>query len=147
MSPDCDPCPDVGNYNEVMRGNDHLKFTLPVVYFHPPQVGNVFKALDLTLLRYEGREFERPTINDDGSIAYQRQDGAIPDEIDGFQRDPENAFRFVPMWESCKLRALGTRAKENGCIDIAAACNNPEAKQFGRPVKCVECQVCPVRKQ
>lgn len=150
MSPDCKPCPDEGNYQEVLSQHGHLKFTLPVMYFHPPTTGNPFKALELTILRYDGeREFLRPTIGDDGSIEYPRREGvvAVPDEIEGYERDPNNAYRFVPVWEPCKLRGLGTRTKENGCIDIAAACNNPEAKQFGRPVPCADCKVCPVRKQ
>lgn len=150
MAKECGPCPDEENYVEVSSGDKSFQVSLPQVYFHPPVKGHPLQALQITVPpSTQRKDFQRPVFGDDGSIEYPRlsSDTTPPDDIDGYVRDPENPWRFTPIWDHCKLRGQGTRMKLSGCIDIAMACNNPESEHFAKPVKCADCKACPVRKE
>lgn len=131
----------------VQHTFDLAKLGLPQVYYL--SVNGIADLKD-TLPIYDGvqRQFQRPVFGPDGSLEYPRlaADSTPPDDIDGYTRDPNNAWRFTPNWPPCLLRGQGTMLKENGCINVAMACNNPESKHFGKKVSYENCRDCQVRR-
>lgn len=93
------------------------------------------------------RQFRRPVVDNDGSIEYPKLSGDTvpPDNIEGYERDPENPWRFTPVWPECVLRAQGVKLKPNGCIDVAMVCQHPQAEQFSQPIGVDACLSCPIR--
>jgi hypothetical protein len=95
----------------------------------------------------EGRD--RPMhFEPDGAIVYTKtaDRDEPPKDINGYKRDPNNAWRFIPLWLPCLLRhQTGVRFAACGCIDIIMRCNNPDAQQFGDKVKYTDCKQCQKR--
>jgi hypothetical protein len=94
--------------------------------------------------------FRRPIFNADGSIEYPKADDdwEPPANINGYIRDPQNEWRFLPLWPICTLRVQSAFLKANcGCIDLTMRCNNPQAPSFGMPVMSTVCTDCKVRSQ
>lgn len=95
----------------------------------------------------EGRD--RPAnIDPDGVITYTQEtdDWEPPRQIEGYQRDPENKWRFTPLWPKCIYHAGGgVRYANCGCIGIVMRCNNPAAPQFADRVDCAICTACKLR--
>jgi hypothetical protein len=92
----------------------------------------------------------RWTIESNGTIVYEREEGfdEDPRDINGYQRDPNNPYRFIPLWPKCFMRhSVGIQYPLCGCLDIIMRCNNPDAKKFQDRVKLEDCQSCPVRKE
>jgi hypothetical protein len=135
----CNGCPEQEHFVGVSK--TPITVALPQAYFN----SNVNLASTLPRDSIE-RQFQRPVFAKDGSFEYPRTGDVPPDEVDGYQRDPENGWRFVPVWPACRLRLMGTRMKPNGCIEIVAMCNNPALPIFGKPVICQTCTDCEARK-
>lgn len=96
-------------------------------------------------LHKEGRD-RKLIFELDGSIRYEHE-GEPPRDINGYKRDPNDPFHFVPLWPECSLRhGVGVRYANCGCIDIIMRCNNPDTPQFGNRVNHEQCQVCQWRK-
>lgn len=100
--------------------------------------------IDKTLPPFvEGRD--RPLhIEPDGTIVYDKREGdwEPPRDIDGYQRDPNDPFRFTPLWKPCALRLqVGVRLANCGCIQVRMRCNNPAA-ELGKNVKYTDCEAC-----
>jgi len=96
------------------------------------------------------RTFRRPVFEPDGSIVYPHddKDWEPPQNINGYVRDPDNQWRFLPLWLPCALRMQTAFLKANcGCIDIIMRCNNPQAPTFGQRVPSTICATCPVRSE
>ncbi len=95
------------------------------------------------------RTFKRPIFGSDGSIEYPKgeDDWEPPRDINGYLRDPDNKWRFVPLWPSCSLRVQMAVLKANcGCIDVIMRCNNPQCAVFAQRIPYTTCINCPVRK-
>jgi len=104
--------------------------------------------LEATLPPYkEGRD-RKLTFEPNGCICYEHSnDETPPRDINGYKRDPNNPFRFIPLWPECLLRhGMGVRYTNCGCIDVIMRCNNPDAIQFGDRVGHEQCCVCQWRK-
>ena len=86
---------------------------------------------------------DRPVIFEpSGAIVYENN-GDPPLEINGYQRDLENPFRFTSLWPECSLRhGVGVRYVKCGCINVIMRCNNPASPNFADRVKHTECQQC-----
>jgi len=141
-----DCCPDSDNYVEVEVEANSTKFKLNFpMAFHLSGAN----PLDSAVPAYTGRQFQRPVFGEDGVIEYPRlvADTVPPDEIDGYQRDPGNAWRFLPLWPPCIVRGVGATVKENGCIQVVLVCGNPDAPPFLKTVTCAQCLKCEVRGQ
>jgi len=95
----------------------------------------------------EGRD-RQLVFEPDGSIRYEHNgDEEPPRDINGYKRDPNDPFRFIPLWPSCQLRhQVAVRFANCGCIDVIMRCNNPALPQFADRVKHTTCQECPQRK-
>ena len=65
-------------------------------------------AIELTLPAPDDKEriFARPIFEPDGAITYPKreEDWEPPQNINGYVRDPNNAWRFLPLWLPCALR-------------------------------------------
>jgi len=87
-------------------------------------------------------------FEEDGTIVYEQGDGdEPPNDIDGYQRDPNDPFRFIPLWLPCQLRIQNAvRYADCGCINVIMRCNNPAIPLFGELVTHTQCQHCPERK-
>ena len=59
-------------------------------------------AIELTLPAPDGKDriFTRPIFEPDGAITYPKreEDWEPPKDINGYVRDPNNAWRFLPLW-------------------------------------------------
>jgi hypothetical protein len=92
--------------------------------------------------------FRRPMFEPDGAIVYPKgpDDWELPANINGYVRDPENEWRFLPLWLPCALRVQTAFLKTNcGCIDLIMRCNNPQSPAFGQRLPYTTCETCPVR--
>ena len=115
--------------------------------YTPDQPRPDLKAIELTLPSpdQEQRTFPRPIFEPDGAISYPvgDNDWEPPRDISGYIRDPNNPWRFLPLWLPCGLRLPKAFLKAAcGCIDINMQCNHPEAATFGQPVPYTACKTC-----
>lgn len=84
-------------------------------------------------------------IEEDGVIVYEKEEGQWepPKDINGYRRDPENLWRFIPLWPPCTLRyQIGIRWPKCGCINVIMRCNHPQHPQYPKRVGHEDCQAC-----
>lgn len=96
----------------------------------------------------EERTFQRPVFGPDGTIRYPKRDGdwEPPQEPNGYRRDPNNPWHFLPLWPVCGLRlAQGFIKVACGCLGINMRCNQPKASTFGQQIAHTDCEKCPHR--
>lgn len=108
-------------------------------------------AIQLTLPAPDEKErtFARPIFEPDGAITYPKREGdwELPQNINGYMRDPNNPWRFLPLWLPCTLRYQLAFLKANcGCIDIIMRCNNPQAPAYSHRLDDTACKECPHRR-
>lgn len=110
---------------------------------HPETFRPDLQAIRTKLPRHErGRRF---TMHADGVIVYAQGENEWepPKDIQGYQRDPENPWRFIPLWPRCMQRQPESkRSKGCGCIEIVMKCDNSKAVLFGQLVTHEQCQLC-----
>lgn len=124
-----------------------------VDHSQPPQTPQTndpsLAAIEDTLPPYkEGRD-RKVRFEPDGTIVYEKEDGnwEPPRDINGYQRDPNDSWRFVPLWKPCRLRhQVGVRYANCGCIGIIMRCNHPASHHFGNRLAHTDCDGCPHRK-
>jgi hypothetical protein len=88
------------------------------------------------------------TVAEDGSVTYAKGDQwEPPSEPNGYTRDPENAWRFIPIiWPACTLRTTKTLLKKNcGCWDFDVRCTCAECSLNTQPVTHLDCEKCAFR--
>ena len=115
------------------------------IQMHPPRTD--LQGIEATLPPFvEGRD--RPIrFALDGTITYDKVEGVWepPRDLEGYVRDPQDAWRFQPLWPICRLRlCTGVRLAACGCVGVIMRCNNPQSPAFGQqmPYKmCAECKV------
>lgn len=81
----------------------------------------------------------------DGTIVYDRrpEDWEPPRNINGYQRDPNDSFRFIRLWPPCPSRKEDVvRYPACGCINILARCGNPHGDHFGKQITHTDCLGC-----
>jgi hypothetical protein len=107
--------------------------------------------LEDTLPPYKAGRDRRVQFEPDGTIIYPEHDSPWndePNEINGYQRDPNNPFRFVPLWKECLLRrGIAVRYAQCGCIDVIMRCGHPKCAKFGDRVSHTDCADCLLRIQ
>lgn len=86
----------------------------------------------------------RPRSMSDGSIVFPRKGAEPPPDIDGFVRDPGDAWRFKKLWMSCPYRIQNQFLKSCGSVGILSICNNQTLPTAGQEVKYSTCLGCPV---
>ena len=87
--------------------------------------------------------FGKARVMADGSIVYSQKGHEPPPEIEGFRRDPGNAWRFIKLWKPCIHRIQAQKVKPCGAIGLLTICNNEALPCRGSEVTFAECQVCP----
>lgn len=87
-------------------------------------------------------------IESDGTIVYEKgeDDWEPPRDIYGYERDPDNLWRFIPLWPVCEKRQRTTkRNKSCGGILVIMMCTHSDSKRVDKEVTYKQCQRCPVR--
>ena len=110
------------------------------------------QAIELTLppAEQESQTRPRPVFEPDGAIRYPVRDNdwEPPRDINGYVRDPDNPWRFLPLWLPCGLRLpQGFIRATCGCIGLNMRCNQPQAPTFGQQVPSTTCKTCQHRSQ
>lgn len=115
---------------------------------HPEIERPDLQAIRISLPPARPGKDRRFTIESDGSVVYEQEEGEWepPRDIKGYQRDPDNPWRFTPLWLKC-LRRLprGYRSESCGCIQVAMRCLHWNSELFDKDVTYQQCQQCPVR--
>lgn len=86
-----------------------------------------------------------PVVRDDGSLEYPSTRPDVPPPLEGYERDPNNPRRLVPLWEPCQLRMYGISIGDCNCVQVSAACNHPWSEHFAQSVTYQGCLACKVR--
>lgn len=93
------------------------------------------------------KKFGRPRFQADGSIIYPKKGHEPPPDLDGYQRDPGNYWRFTPLWQSCAWRLQNQFLKACGAVGILSICTHPEGPtENNREVQFSQCCSCPLEK-
>ncbi len=110
------------------------------------QPNYISSMIEQTLPPYQAGRDRKIYFEPDGVIVYSTEDEGgweLPREIDGYRRDANNAYRFIPLWQPCKWRlAQGMRTPACGCINVLLQCIHPEVT---KGVRYTECENCPHR--
>jgi hypothetical protein len=107
-------------------------------------------AIELTLPPDDGvkRSFQRPIFESDGTLRYPKHEGdwEPPPVPNGYVRDEDDAWRFLPLWLPCALRHQSAYLNDNcGCIVIIMRCNNQSVKYYGNRISADACKNCKLR--
>lgn len=81
----------------------------------------------------------------DGSLVYPKKGWEPPPEVEGYKRDPGNAWRFIPLWPDCVTRARMLQMKRCGSYNVTMVCTNQQCQYAQNPVTLQICQSCPLR--
>lgn len=91
--------------------------------------------------------FGRARFQPDGSVIYPKKGNEPPPDLDGFERDPGNAWRFKPLWKSCAHRMQNQYLKSCGALGIISFCTHPDGPTDNqREVDYDVCSQCPLMK-
>lgn len=91
-------------------------------------------------------------VESDGSICYEKQgtkDWEPPRDIVGYQRDPENPWRFLPLiWPDCQYRKIKQVQFSNcGCLGQIVTCLCEGHPSNKKPIEFKTCENCQYRKE
>lgn len=89
--------------------------------------------------------FGRPRQHPDGSIQYPNR-GTPPPEIDGYERDPKNPFRFIPRAAKCVFRQKKPHVKPCGALTMLYVCGCRDCEIFGERIEYRDCVGCEYKK-
>lgn len=81
----------------------------------------------------------------DGSLVYQKKGWEPPPEIEGYERDPGNAWVFRPLYPECETRSRVPQLKRCGSYNVIMLCTNQECPLSQQKVSVRDCQACPFR--
>lgn len=87
-------------------------------------------------------QFGKARTQADRSIVYVRKGVEPPPDIDGYRRDPGNAWRFIPEWQPCTARIQNKHIKSCGAVGILTICNNEALPIKGKEIDFNTCQNC-----
>lgn len=96
-------------------------------------------------MKSPGKKWGRPRFNADGSIVYPIKGTEPPPNIQGYKRDPGNAWRFIKLWPECLQRQEEFSEKSCGAIQIVPICVHKEGAFFRKVVTHQICEACPLR--
>lgn len=93
--------------------------------------------------------FKGARVMEDKSILFAKseKDWEPPPEPEGYTRDPENPWRFLPAWPECKKRLQTPFVKPCGAIRILTICNCPGCPLRREEVTVAQCESCEHRKE
>lgn len=85
----------------------------------------------------------------DGTLVYTHKKGdwEPPCPIDGFGADPNDLWRFRPLWSHCAGRLhTAVRSAACGSIILITRCNKPQARYKQRVTYAI-CKQCPFQEK
>ena len=95
------------------------------------------------------KEFGKARRQPDGSVMYVKKGQEPPPDLDGFSRDPQNPWRFIPLWQACDWRYQTQYLKQCGALAVRTTCRNPDGPTGkGQVVEfnhCQACQLCKIK--
>lgn len=97
------------------------------------------------LLERQARSFGRARRGPRGVIEYPKKGWEPPPDIEGYKRDPGNAWRFIPIWPECKCRIQNFHIKQCGALGVLTVCNNPESEHYRDSLTLPICEGCPLK--
>ncbi len=95
----------------------------------------------------EQRDFEQPVIQPDGRLVYKKTGWEAPQCPEGYHRDPNDTWAFIPEWQPCVDRTFDNTMKPCGYVTIHAKCNSDTSGFKNQLIPFVACQNCPVRRE
>lgn len=98
-------------------------------------------------LKTASQSFGRARILADGCVEYARKGAEPPPDLDGYQRDPGNSWKFLPLWPVCKRRIQTQSLKQCGAIAILTVCANGDCPLRQQEVTFDQCTQCPHKVQ
>lgn len=93
------------------------------------------------------KTFGAARIMPDGSVVYVKKGWEPPPDIPGYRRDPNDKWKFLPLWVPCKTRAQVKQMKPCGAITVLTVCTNGECPKHQQPLVLTDCANCPFRKE
>lgn len=103
------------------------------------------KARRDSISRAGGKSFGRVRMLPNGVVEYAKKGWEPPPELDGYQRDPGNAWRFIPIWPPCRKRIQTTSMKSCGAMSVLTVCANDQCEHKQKQVTYAICAACPLR--
>lgn len=103
------------------------------------------RKTEMAAMMGSSRSFGRARMQSDGSIEYARKGHEPPPNLDGYERDKGNPWRFVPLWPKCKKRIQTQSLKPCGAISILTVCANGECPFKQQQVSFAQCSACECR--
>lgn len=92
------------------------------------------------------RSFGRGRFMPDGSLVYVKKGFEPPPDVEGYQRDPGNAWRFLPLYADCQDRQRVPRLKRCGSYDVVMICTNGACPLNQQRVSVRDCRDCTHRR-
>jgi hypothetical protein len=86
-------------------------------------------------------------MHTDGSVEYVRKGHEPPPDMDGYRRDPGNAWKFLPIWPKCKTRIQTPLMKQCGAISVLTVCTNGACEHKQKQVTFAICSGCLLRQE
>lgn len=93
------------------------------------------------------RSFGKGRFMPDGSIVYPKKGWEPPPDIEGYRRDPGNAWVFLPLWPACADRTRTAYMKKCGAYCVIMTCESQECPAKGQQVTFNQCRDCPFRRE
>jgi hypothetical protein len=91
------------------------------------------------------KSFGRARMLPNGVVEYAKKGWEPPPDLDGYERDPGNAWRFLPKWPACKKRIQTVNMKSCGAINVLTVCANDKCEHKQKEVTFAICSACPLR--
>ncbi len=85
-----------------------------------------------------------PSMDVEGAIVYP--EGESLPVIQGYQVDPENTQRLLPLIDAdCEKRITGIMMTKDGSFEPHHVCRNSDSEHKSQRVTLRDCSTCPVR--
>jgi len=88
------------------------------------------------------KSFGRARMLPNGCVEYAKKGHEPPPDLDGYQRDPGNAWKFLPLWPKCKKRIQTQSMKQCGALAILTVCANGDCPLKQQQVTFAQCSSC-----
>ncbi len=87
------------------------------------------------------KSFGRPRLMGD-MIIYPKRGWEPPPDIEGYERDPNDLWRFKCVWPACKFRHTVQVMRQCGSIDFDTNCQCKQCPLYRTEVKLTDCRSC-----
>lgn len=93
-----------------------------------------------------GATYSKPSIDSEGVITYTPNGDVPPPGINGYVRDQDDKWKFLPLWPECITRQPTLRQNTSkGILNVIMTCKNPSCGKLNKQVNSYTCTACPLR--